>query len=41
MRTLLRWWQTILEDARFACQSLARVPTYTATVVVYAVPSKN
>jgi putative ABC transport system permease protein len=27
------WWQAIREDAIFAYQSLARVPTYTATVV--------
>lgn len=34
MKALSELWLAIREDAEFACRSLARVPTYTATVIL-------
>jgi predicted permease len=34
MTTLSEWWVAVREDLRFAVKSLARVPTYTTTVVL-------
>jgi len=34
MSALSEWWLAVREDLQFAVKSLARVPTYTATVVL-------